>query len=255
MGGLCALLTHASLTPYLSGVPWRHRAAQGLSALTAASSLAYGAHALPTTLPTTLPTLPTTRLATPPPLPPAPTDLPPSAHPKRRARTRTRKQPLTLSRLCYCPLGMLGERYASAALVLPALGFVATACGLGVVNVMVPHRLIAAAPAHHCTSAPLHPLAPPCTPLHPLHPCPCAGGAARACRRPGGHRHLDRPHALPLHPGILRAARAARATAAGGWPPRALHRMVHRMAHHASCRGCRWAASWHRARWSPHSSS
>jgi len=173
VGGLCALLTHASLTPYLSGVPWRHRAAQGLSALTAASSLAYGAHALPTTLPTTLPTLPTTRLATPPPLPPAPTDLPPSAHPKRRARTRTRKQPLTLSRLCYCPLGMLGERYASAALVLPALGFVATACGLGVVNVMVPHRLIAAAPPHHCTSAPLHPLAPPCTPctpLHPLHP-------------------------------------------------------------------------------------
>ena len=36
VGGLCALLTHATLTPYLSGVPWRHRAAQGLAALTAA---------------------------------------------------------------------------------------------------------------------------------------------------------------------------------------------------------------------------
>ena len=49
MGGLCALLTHATLTPYLSGVPWRHRAAQGLAALTAACSLVYGAHAVPTT--------------------------------------------------------------------------------------------------------------------------------------------------------------------------------------------------------------
>ena len=83
MGGLCALLTHASLTPYLSGVPWRHRAAQGLAALIAASSLAYG---------------------------------------------------------------MLGERYASATLVLPAFGFVATACGLGVVNVMVALLARAVAP-------------------------------------------------------------------------------------------------------------
>ena len=55
MGGLCALLTHASLTPYLSGVPWRHRAAQGLALLTAASSLGYGAHALPATRLATLP--------------------------------------------------------------------------------------------------------------------------------------------------------------------------------------------------------
>ena len=85
VGGLGALLTHASLTPYLSGVPWRHRAAQGLAALTAATSLAYD---------------------------------------------------------------VLGERYASAALVLPAFGFVTTACGLGVVNVMVPHRRRAAAPPH-----------------------------------------------------------------------------------------------------------
>ena len=70
VGGLCALLTHASLTPYLSGVPWRHRAAQGLAVLTAASSLAYGAHALPAT-----------RLATlPPPGPPPSPALPPFVH-------------------------------------------------------------------------------------------------------------------------------------------------------------------------------
>ena len=41
---------------------------------------------------------------------------------------------------------MLGERYASATLVLPAFGFVATACGLGVVNVMVALLARAVAP-------------------------------------------------------------------------------------------------------------
>ena len=41
---------------------------------------------------------------------------------------------------------MLGERHASVALVLPAVGFVATACGLGVVNVMVPPPLVSSAP-------------------------------------------------------------------------------------------------------------
>ena len=65
---------------------------------------------------------------------------------------------------------MLGERHASAALALPALGFVATACGLGVVNVMVPHRPIASALPHHCTSASLR-LCTPCTRCTPCTPC------------------------------------------------------------------------------------
>ncbi len=42
VGGFCALLAHASVTPYLSSVPWRHRAVQALAALIAATSLAYG---------------------------------------------------------------------------------------------------------------------------------------------------------------------------------------------------------------------
>ena len=62
---------------------------------------------------------------------------------------------------------MLGERHASVALVLPAVGFVATACGLGVVNVMVPPPLVSSAPPR-TPLAPLHPLrtpfAPPRTP-------------------------------------------------------------------------------------------
>ena len=174
MGGLCALLTHATLTPYLSGVPWRHRAAQGLAALTAASSLVYGAHALPTTC--LAPRLPK-------PCPPGPTTLrsPEAAERAPLALSRTRRPPLALSRLRYGPLGMLGERYASVALVLPAVGFVATACGLGVVNVMVPPPLVSSAPP--CTPlAP--PLAPPSHPLAPLPLCRLRCSHVQSPRRP-----------------------------------------------------------------------
>jgi hypothetical protein len=173
VGGLCALLTHASLTPYLSGVPWRHRAAQGLAALTAASSLVYGAHALPTT-----------RLAPPPahPSPPGPTTLrsPEAAERAPLALSRTRRPPLALSRHRHGAIGMLGERYASVALVLPAVGFVATACGLGVGNVMVPLPLLSSAPPR----APSRPLAPPSHPLAPLPLCRLRCSHVQSPRRP-----------------------------------------------------------------------
>ena len=42
ISGLCALLAHAALTPYLASVSWRHRATQALAVLVAATSLAYG---------------------------------------------------------------------------------------------------------------------------------------------------------------------------------------------------------------------
>jgi hypothetical protein len=167
VGGLCALLTHASLTPYLSGVPWRHRAAQGLSALTAASSLAYGAHALPTTLPTTLPTLPTTRLATPPP-PPARPNRPTalrspeaqSSHPDPKAAPRP-EPPLLL------PLRNAGRALRLRRPRAPRIGFRRHRMRPrrrqrhGAPS---PHRRRAGAPLYLCASA------PPCTPLHPLAP-------------------------------------------------------------------------------------
>ena len=43
LGGLGALIAHAVLTPWLSSRPWRHRAAQALSLITAAALVVYGA--------------------------------------------------------------------------------------------------------------------------------------------------------------------------------------------------------------------